>query len=142
MPVVAHNLTKVEVEKLAVSIPTGQIQVNLSPKIEDLRLGGEVRTPTGKINGVEVVFSFEVTYQPEIARAVIKGMLMYLPPPKKEMIDEILNLWEEEKKVNSVLFVEVTNFLTSELSPLLMIISKEMRLPYHIPLPRAQLRTQ
>lgn len=58
------------------------------------------------------------------------------------MIDEILNLWEEEKKVNSVLFVEVTNFLTSELSPLLMIISKEMRLPYHIPLPRAQLRTQ
>ncbi|AMQ17738.1 hypothetical protein [Thermococcus peptonophilus] len=140
MPVVAHNLTKVEVEKLAVSIPTGQIQVNLSPKIEDLRLG-EVRTPTGKINGVEVVFSFEVTYQPEIARAVIKGMLMYLPP-KKEMIDEILNLWEEEKKVNSVLFVEVTNFLTSELSPLLMIISKEMRLPYHIPLPRAQLRTQ
>ncbi|WP_054841169.1 hypothetical protein [Thermococcus peptonophilus] len=142
MPVVAHNLTKVEVEKLAVSIPTGQIQVNLSPKIEDLRLGGEVRTPTGKINGVEVVFSFEVTYQPEIARAVIKGDVNVPSPPKKEMIDEILNLWEEEKKVNSVLFVEVTNFLTSELSPLLMIISKEMRLPYHIPLPRAQLRTQ
>lgn len=82
MPVVAHNLTKVEVEKLSGSIPTGQIQVNLSPKIEDLRLG-EVRTPTGKINGVEVVFSFEVTYQPEIARAVIKGLLLYLPRRRK-----------------------------------------------------------
>ena len=140
MPVVAHNITKIEMEKLSGSIPTGQIQVNLTPKIEDLRLG-ELRTPTGKINGIEVVFSFEVNYQPEIARAVVKGMVIYLPP-RKEEIDEILNLWEDEKKVNSLLFVEVTNFLTSELSPILMMLSKEMRLPYHIPLPRAQLRPQ
>ncbi|WP_456367626.1 hypothetical protein [Thermococcus sp.] len=140
MPVVAHNITKIEMEKLSGSVPTGQIQVNLSPKIEDIRLG-ELRTPTGKMNGIEIVFSYEVTYQPEIAKAVIKGLLLYLPP-KKEDIDDILNLWEDEKKVNSVLFVEVTNFLTSELSPILMILAKEMRLPYHIPLPRAQLRPQ
>ena len=140
MPVLAHNITKVEMEKLTVNVPVGQIEVKLSPKIEELRLG-EIRTPTGKINGIEVLFEFLVEYNPQIARALVKGAILYLPP-NKERIDEILTAWEDEKKLDSVLFVEVVNFLSTELTPMLLLLAKEMRLPYHVPIPRAELRTQ
>lgn len=64
-------------------------------------------------------------------RVVIKGFLLYFFL-KKEMIDEILNFWEEEKKVNLVFFVEVINFFISEFLLFLMIIFKEMRFLYYI----------
>jgi hypothetical protein len=140
MPVLGYNITKVEMEKLTSNIPPGQIEVKLSPRVEELRLG-EIRTPTGKINGIEVLFNFQIEYNPEIARTSVKGALIYLPPEKDRM-DEILNAWEDEKKLDSVLLVEVINFLSIELTPMLMVMAKEMRLPYHVPVPRAELRTQ
>jgi len=140
MPVLGYNITKVEMEKLTSNIPPGQIEVKLSPKIEELRLG-EIRTPTGKTNGIEVLFDFQVEYNPQIARASVKGALLYMPP-QKDKIDAILTAWEDEKKLDSVLLVEVVNFLSMELTPMLVVIAKEMRLPYHVPIPRAELRTQ
>ncbi|WP_457741591.1 hypothetical protein [Thermococcus sp.] len=138
MPVLGFNVTKVEMEKLTSNIPPGQIEVKLSPKIEELRLG-ELRTPTGKINGIEVLFNFEIDYNPKIAHASVKGAVLYMPP-QKEKLDEILSAWEDEKKVDPMLLVEVVNFLTTELTPMLMIVAKEMRLPYHVPIPRAEIR--
>ncbi|GAB6135132.1 hypothetical protein [Thermococcus henrietii] len=140
MPVLGYNITKVEMEKNAQNVPPGEIEVKISPRVRELRLG-EIRTPTGKVNGIEVLFTYEVSYNPQIAKAVVEGALMYLPP-QKEKIDEILNTWEDEKKVDSLLFVEVVNFLSIELTPMLAVIAKEMRLPYHVPIPRAELRTQ
>ncbi|AIU70396.1 hypothetical protein TEU_08670 [Thermococcus eurythermalis] len=140
MPVLGYNITKVDVERDAQNIASGQVEVKLSPRIKELRLG-EVRTPTGKVTGIEVLFAYEISYNPQIARAVIEGSILYLPP-QKDKTDEILNIWEEEKKVDSRLFVEVINFLSVQLLPMLTVIAKEMRLPYHIPVPRAELRTQ
>lgn len=138
MAILGYNLKSVRMEKLANVIPPGEIQVKLTPQITEVRLG-EIRTPTGKTNAVEVLFSFVVEYNPEIAKAAIEGSLLYLPPEKGK-IDEILNAWENEKKLNGEMVVEVINFLNREFSPLLMIMAKEMRIPYHIPLPRAELR--
>lgn len=140
MPVLGYNITKVEAEKSTLTIPQGEIGVRISPRIKELRLG-EMMTPTGKVNGIEVLFTYEVEYNPQIARAVVEGSIMYLPP-QKDKIDNILNVWEEEKKVDSVLFVEVVNFLSIQLLPTLAVIAREMRLPYHVPVPRAELRTQ
>ncbi len=39
-------------------------------------------------------------------------------------------------------FAEVVNFITKEISPVLMMMAKEMRLPYHVPLPRVEVRRQ
>jgi len=140
MPVLGFNITKIEMEKTATTIPGGQIQVKLSPRINDMRLG-EIRTPTGKMNGVEIVFRYEVEYDPKVAQAAVEGLILYLPP-QKERIDEILNLWEDEKKLDPVTFAEVVNFVTTEISPVLMILAKEMRLPYHIPIPRVELKKE
>ncbi|NJE53633.1 hypothetical protein [Thermococcus sp. 21S9] len=140
MPVLGYNITKVEMEKLTSNIPPGQIEVKLSPKIEELRLG-EIRTPTGKMNGIEVLFDYQIEYNPQIARASVKGSILYMPP-QKDRVDDILTAWEDEKKLDSVLLVEVVNFLSMELTPMLIVIAKEMRLPYHVPIPRAELRTQ
>lgn len=103
-----------------------------------------MRTPTGgKINGIEILFRYEIDYNPpKIAQGAIEGAILYLPPPQKEKIDEILNLWEEEKKMDSMTFAEVVNFITKEISPVLMMMAKEMRLPYHVPLPRVEVRRQ
>jgi len=140
MPVLGYNIKKVEMEKLVTVVPQGEIEVRLSPRIEELRLG-EMRTPTGKVNGIEVLFDFVLEYNPNIARGSVKGAILYLPP-QKEKVEEILNTWEEEKKVDSLLVVELVNFLSAELSPMLMVIAKEMRIPYHVPIPRAELKTQ
>ena len=138
MPVIGINITKIEIKKNETSIPSGQIEVKLTPKITELRLG-EIRTPTGKTNGVEVVFSYVIQYNPAIAEGVIEGRVMYLPP-QKGRVDEILDQWEKDKKLDAAMFAEVVNFVTREISPVLMMLSKEMRLPYHIPLPRVELK--
>jgi len=140
MPVLGFNITKIEMEKVSLAPVQGQIEVRLSPKVRDMRLG-EIRTPTGKMNGIEILFRYEIDYNPKIARGAVEGAVLYLPPQKDKM-DEILNLWEEEKKMDSVTFAEVVNFITKEVSPILMILSKEMRLPYHVPLPRVEVKPQ
>ncbi|NJE01604.1 hypothetical protein [Thermococcus sp. JdF3] len=139
MPVLGFNITKVEMKKVSFSVPAGQIEVRLSPKIEEIRLG-EIRTPTGKLNGIEILFRYEIEYNPKIADGAIDGVILYLPP-RKEKMDEILNLWEDEKKIDPVTFAEVVNFITKEVSPMLMLLAKEMRLPYHVPLPRVEVRS-
>ena len=140
MPVLGFNITKVEMEKMPTTIPGGQIQVKLSPRINEMRLG-EIRTPTGKMNGIEILFRYEIEYDPKIARAGVEGALLYLPPQKDRM-DEILTLWENEEKIDPVTFAEIVNFITTEVSPMLMVLAKEMRLPYHIPVPRVELKAE
>ncbi|NJE41684.1 hypothetical protein [Thermococcus sp. GR6] len=139
MPVLGFNITKVEMEKTAIGVPGGQIEVRLSPKIKEMRLG-EIRTPTGKMNGIEVLFRYEIDYNPKVAQGVIEGIILYVPPQKDKM-DEILNLWEDEKKMDPVTFAEIVNFITKEVSPMIMLLAKEMRLPYHIPLPRVEVKS-
>ncbi|MDI3475610.1 MAG: hypothetical protein PWQ79_2255 [Thermococcaceae archaeon] len=138
MPVLGFNITKIEVEKELAGIPQGQVEVRVTPRVDDVRLG-EIMTPNGKVNGVEIVFSFEVTYSPTIGRGLVRGMVLYLPP-QRERVDEIIDLWENEKKIDSMAFAEVVNFLMVELSPVLMVVAKEMRLPYHVALPRVEVR--
>lgn len=140
MPVLGFNVTKIEMEKVALAAPSGQIEVRLSPKIKEMRLG-EIRTPTGKMNGIEILFRYEVDYNPKIAQGAVEGAILYVPP-QKEKIDEILNLWEDEKKIDPVTFAEVVNFITKEVSPVLMLLAKEMRLPYHVPIPRVEVKSQ
>ncbi|WP_457752274.1 hypothetical protein [Thermococcus sp.] len=140
MAVLGFNITRIELKKEPSAIPQGQVEVKLTPKIEDVRLG-EMITPTGKINGVEIVFKYEIAYNPDIAQGVVEGKVLYLPP-QKDKIDEIIDMWEKEKQIESVMFAEAINFLTVELTPALMILAKELRLPYHVPLPRVEVRTQ
>jgi len=140
MAVLGFNITRIELKKEPSAIPQGQVEVKLTPKIEEVRLG-EMITPTGKINGVEIVFKYEIAYNPDIAQGIVEGMVLYLPP-QKERIDEIIDMWEKEKQIDSVMFAEVVNFLTMELTPVLMVLAKELRLPYHVPLPRVEVRTQ
>ncbi|ANF21922.1 hypothetical protein [Thermococcus piezophilus] len=139
MPVLGFNITKIEMEKKTIVVPSGQIEVRLSPKVKDMRLG-EIRTPTGKMNGIEILFRYEIDYNPKVAQGAIEGIILYVPPQKDKM-DEILNLWEDEKKMDPITFAEVVNFITKEVSPIIMLLAKEMRLPYHIPLPRVEVKS-
>ncbi|USG99833.1 hypothetical protein K1720_10165 [Thermococcus argininiproducens] len=136
MPVLGINITKVEMEKQGGI--ASKVEINLSPKIEEVRLG-EIKTPSGKVNGIEVLFTYQIGYRPDIARALISGMVFYLPP-QKEKIDEILDNWERDKKVPPEMFAEIVNFITNEVTPMIMLISKEMRIPYPIPVPRVSIK--
>ncbi len=136
MSILGMNIKKIEFEKTASGAVGGKIEVNLSPKIKEMRLG-ELKTPTGKINGIEILFEYNIRYNPEIARAVITGEVFYVPP-QRDKIDALLDVWEKEKKMDPLMFAEVVNSITHEITPLMMAIAKEMRLPYHVPLPRVQ----
>ncbi len=85
MPVLGFNVTKIELEKVTLAVPQGQIEVKLSPKVKEMRLGGEMRTPTGgKINGIEILFRYEIDYNPpKIAQGAIEGAILYLPPHRR-----------------------------------------------------------
>ncbi|AIF70062.1 hypothetical protein PAP_08370 [Palaeococcus pacificus DY20341] len=132
MPVLGINIRKISIEKI--KGPTAQVEVDLTPKIKELRLG-EIRTPSGRVNGIEVLFEYTITYKPDVARAFIEGLVFYTPK-NKEDTDKILDTWENENKVDPYLFAEVVNAITNEIMPTLMSLSKQLRLPYPIPLPR------
>ncbi|MDV3103115.1 hypothetical protein [Thermococcus waiotapuensis] len=138
MPVIGINITRIEFEKKIQPFFGGRIEVNLSPKVKDMRLG-EIRTPTGETQGIEILFKYEIAYRPEIAEGFIEGAVMYLPQ-RSEEIDEILDTWESERKVKPEVFAEVVNFITHSAAPMLFVIAKEMGLPYHVPLPRVDVK--
>lgn len=132
MPIMGINITKLSIEKGNPPVP--QVEVDLTPKVTGIRLG-EMRTPTGKLNGIEVLFEYGVTYKPDVAKASIEGVIFYLPRNRDD-VDRILDEWENEKKLDPNMFAEVVNAVTMEAMPLLMLLSKELRLPYPIPVPR------
>ncbi len=137
MPVLGVNVTKIEFEKRDILAPPERVEVNITPKIKDLRLG-KVSLPSGNVEGVEVLFRYEINYRPDIAEGYVDGAVLYLPAngDANSVIDE----WEMSKKVEGELLGEVLNFLTMELAPLIMVIAKEMRIPYHLPLPRFEVQ--
>lgn len=132
MPIMGINITKISMEKG--KPPVAQVEVDLTPRVNGIRLG-ELRTPTGKINGIEVLFEYGVTYKPDVAKAHIEGVVFYLPK-NRDNIDRILDEWENEKKLDPNMFAEIVNAVTMEVMPFLMLLSKELRLPYPIPVPR------
>ncbi|AEC51725.1 hypothetical protein PNA2_0809 [Pyrococcus sp. NA2] len=136
MPILGHNILKVEFEKL--QVVGGNIEVSLRPTIENLRLG-EIHLPSGKVKGIEVEVDYRITYSPEVAKVSIKVRVFYVPRNKQD-IDKILDEWEEKKVLPGELVAEVVNFTTSELIPIAMYVAKEMRIPYPVPLPRAVVR--
>ncbi|MFA4668341.1 hypothetical protein QDY65_07460 [Pyrococcus kukulkanii] len=138
MPILGHNIVRIEVEK--VQSGSGKVEVSINPKIEELRLG-ELQLPTGRVKGIEVIVNYIINYSPEIAKASIRLLVFYVPRVKED-IDKILDEWEEKKQLPGELVAEVVNFTTSELMPLMMMISKEMRIPYPIPLPRVVVRQE
>jgi len=140
MPILGVNVKEISFEKKDV-LPTGpQIQVNLTPKIEEIR-EAQISTPTGNIRGIEVLFTYELKYNPEIASGKVSGGLFYLPINHDQM-EGILKTWREEKRVDPMVFTEIVNFLTHELAPTLMLISKQMGLPYPFPLPLVQFQVE
>ncbi|AMM54258.1 hypothetical protein [Pyrococcus kukulkanii] len=138
MPILGHNIVRIEVEK--VQSGSGKVEVSINPKIEELRLG-ELQLPTGRVKGIEVIVNYIINYSPEIAKASVRLLVFYVPRVKED-IDKILDEWEEKKQLPGELVAEVVNFTTSELMPLMMMISKEMRIPYPIPLPRVVVRQE
>ncbi|ASJ15646.1 hypothetical protein A3L04_00420 [Thermococcus chitonophagus] len=138
MPILGHNIVKIEVEKF--SATGGKVEVSINPKIENLRLG-ELQLPTGRVKGIEVEVSYMVNYTPEVAKSVVRLILFYVPRAKEE-IDKILDEWEDKKQLPGELVAEVVNFTTSELMPLMMMLSKEMRIPYPIPIPRVVVKQE
>ncbi|MCD6559245.1 MAG: hypothetical protein J7K57_05170 [Palaeococcus sp.] len=132
MAVLGIDIRKISFEKI--KAPTPQVEVDLTPRINELRLG-ELRTPTGKVNGIEVLFEYTVNYKPDIAKASIEGRVFYLPRNKGD-VDKILDVWESEKRVDPYLFAEAVNAITNEIMPTLLNLSKRLQLPYPIPIPR------
>jgi len=140
MPILGVNIKEISFEKKDV-LPSGpQIQVNLTPQIEEVR-EAQISTPTGNIRGIEVLFAYELKYNPEIATGKVKGGLFYLPVNHEQM-EGMLRMWKEERKVEPMVFTEIVNFLTHELAPVLMLVSKQMGLPYPFPLPLVQLQIE
>ncbi|MDK2869667.1 MAG: hypothetical protein PWP39_902 [Pyrococcus sp.] len=136
MAILGHNIIRIEFEKNP--IPGGQVEVSLNPKIEELRLG-EINLPNGKVKGIEVELTYNITYSPEVGKGTIKMIVFYLPR-NREDVDKILDNWENEKKLPGELVAEVVNFANNLLIPFAMMITKEMGMPSPIPIPRVVVR--
>ena len=68
--------------------------------------------------------------------------------------EKVVKVWDErevayslkkwrilkEKRIPPEMFAEIVNFITNEITPLIMVVSKEMRIPYPIPLPRVSIK--
>ncbi len=131
MAIVGFSFDKMSVERKGAVKGKVNIKNNVSIKsVEktDLSLG------SAKQDGLRFTFEFVASYEPKIGEILLGGEVLDLQPEKK--VEEVVKSWKKDKKVDGALMTQVLNTVLSRCNVQALILSKDMNLPPHIPLPK------
>jgi len=133
MALVGFHFKKMTVEKKKSA--SGKINVNNNIVISEVK---EARLNMGsaKQKGVEFSFSFKSRYVPDYAAIDLEGAVVYIGTETK--VKEILEKWNNEKKLSKDVLEEVYNHVLSRCNVEALVLGKDMGLPPHIPLPKVK----
>ncbi|MBI4150047.1 hypothetical protein HY488_01445 [Candidatus Woesearchaeota archaeon] len=131
MAIVGFNFNKMHVERKGPIKGKVNIKNNISIKaIEktNLALG------SAKQDGLRFTFEFVTNYEPKVAEIFITGEVFDLQPEKK--VEEVVKEWKKDKKIDTIIMTHVLNTVLSKCNVQALLLSKDMNLPPHIPLPK------
>lgn len=129
MKVVGFNFTKISVEKLKESISDLKIKTGIEvPEINQVK----ANILKGKEELIEVKFTYNVNYTPDIAKIELEGGIVFSLEPK--LAKEVLKDWKK-KKVNEDFKIGLFNIISRKSSLKALELEDELNLPLHIPMP-------
>lgn len=131
MPIVGFNFDRIMVSKHKQIEPNMQIKQDVA--IVDVK---EEKLPTGSANleGLKFDFKFTLNYEPKVGETNISGFIYYLEDSKQ--VKEIIKSWKKDKSIPKPITAEIINMVLYRCSIKALMLSQEVNLPPHVPMPR------
>ncbi len=127
MPVVGLSFTSIEARRK--EIPRGEIKVNSSPKVNEMK---EVDLSSIGKKALSLNFEFVTEYQPDIGMIKVEGDMVYMADNNAK----VLARWKKSKTLSEEVSVEVLNQLFRKCLLKVSNIAEELQLPIPIQIPR------
>jgi hypothetical protein len=133
--IIGFKLKKVLVEKLKNTNEKLKItKVNTKTDITNIE---EQKIEIKDKDALVFEFSFEIQYEPDIAKILIDGQVIYLVENNRAA--KILESWKK-KEIQKELRIEILNFVLNKCGIKALALEEDLNLPAHFPLPRFQLK--
>ena len=133
MPIVGLSFNSIEARRG--SIPKGEIKVNSSPKINEIK---EVDVDGIGKKALALNFEFLTEYQPDIGKIKVEGEMVYM----SESSAKILAQWKKNKTLPEDASVEVLNQLFRKCLLKVSNIAEDLQLPIPIQIPRVMAKAK
>ncbi len=127
MPIVGLSFNSIEASRK--SLPKGEIKVNSSPKVNDIK---EVDVAGIGKKALSLSFEFLTEYQPDIGSIKVEGEMVYM----SDTSAKILAQWKKDKTLPEEASVEVLNQLFRKCLLKVSNIAEDLQLPIPIQIPR------
>jgi hypothetical protein len=115
--------------------PKGEIKVNSSPKITDVKF---LTVPNIDKKVLAINFEFATTYSPDIGEVKMAGELLFVHPDGPK----VLKQWQAKKMLPEDVNVEVLNHLFRQCLLKIANIADDLQLPPPLALPRVTPKQQ
>ena len=131
MTIVGFNLTKMHIERKGPV--SGKISIKNNVAVKSVEKSS-LSLGTANQDGLRFTFEFTTNYEPKVAEIIIGGEVIDLQPQEK--VDEVVKSWKKDKKIDANIMTQILNAVLSRCNVQALILSKDMNLPPHIPLPK------
>ncbi len=137
MPIIGFSYSKIHVDRK--SSPKGKISINNNVSLKDVK---ETELSLGKDKQKGLIFSFEFTtdYEPDMAKILLGGDVVYIEEEKK--VKSVLEEWKKNKRIEKELMSSILNHVLQRCNIQALILSRDLNLPSPIPLPRVGQKAQ
>jgi hypothetical protein len=134
--IIGLNFNKVLVEKEFIK---GKQKVSKIGSKADLTSIEEEKVEVPNKKAFRVSFSFSVSYDPNLAKVLIEGSLLYLDDPKK--VSDFLDAWKK-KELPEEIRVELMNYILAKCNIQALSLEDDFNLPPHLPMPKIQIKKE
>ncbi len=138
MAIIGFNYSKFDCER-KVAESKGSIDINHNVSIKNverssLNVGGT------KNEVLKIDFGFDVVYSNSLGKINITGEVIYTDT--KEIIKEVFDSWQEEKKLNPIVNEQVFRFVYNKAIVKALELADSLNLPSPVPLPQINFTPQ
>jgi len=132
MGIIGFSYSKFDCEKKTSQI-VGNIDINHNVSIKNvektsLNVGGS------KSEVLKIEFNFDILYSLNLGKITIAGEVIYTDT--KEIVNEVFNLWNTDKKLNPLVNEQVFKFVYGKSIVKSLELADSLNLPSPIPLPK------
>ncbi len=129
MAILGFNYTKLNAEKMKPA--SGKVNINNNVSISDCE---EQDISVTDQSGLKIEFTYNSSYEPEVAKIQIKGNLLYAD--EDDVIEEMKEEWEENNSFSKEKMKEIINYVLGKCNVQAITMSKDLNIPSPIPLPK------
>lgn len=132
MPIIGFDFNKIQAERKEIKKNT-RLEIHNKINLTNIE---EEKLPIPNQRGLKFFFKFSLEYAPNAGSIYLEGSVLYTEDNKK--VDEILKEWKKTKKISPELMAQLINFIMLKSNIKSVILSQDINLPVHIPMPKVE----